>query len=92
MNSEPFNPISMDFSIQLVKSPAEATMLGITRHEDYQHTKALRITNVVIVENGTQGGKPTLDIQLVDAEGNTYVAMTTAALIGGVARVAGATQ
>lgn len=43
--------------------------------------KPIQITNVVIVQDGTEAGKPTVDIVLQDESGQKYVVMITAALL-----------
>lgn len=42
--------------------------------------KIVRATKAIVVPNGTVTNKPTVDLQLVDADGNKYVAMITRSL------------
>lgn len=46
-----------------------------------QSIKELTITNVVITEQGTQGGWPIVDLQMVDSNGNEYFAMVTGQIV-----------
>lgn len=43
--------------------------------------KPIEITKAVVVRNGTQAGKPTVDLVLVDETGQKYVVMLTGALV-----------
>ena len=43
--------------------------------------KAVEIDTVVVVKNGTEAGKPTVDIILKDQEGNKMVVMVTGNLL-----------
>lgn len=43
--------------------------------------KPVHIDRVVVVENGTDAGKPTVDFVLVDESGQKYVVMVTGALL-----------
>ena len=43
--------------------------------------KAVEIDTVVVIKNGTETGKPTVDIILKDQEGNKMVVMVTGALL-----------
>lgn len=43
--------------------------------------KGVKVTEAVIIKNGTTTGNPTVDIIFEDNEGNRYVAMTTGALL-----------
>lgn len=48
--------------------------------------KAAMIKKAVVVGNGTKEGKPTVDIQFEDEDGNKYVGMITGELIKGLAK------
>ncbi len=41
----------------------------------------VRIENALIVDKGTVSGKPTVDLQMVDAYGNKHLVMTTAGIV-----------
>ncbi len=41
----------------------------------------LKMTNAIITKRGTEGGKPTVDIQLFDEDGNKYIMMATGAIM-----------
>lgn len=43
--------------------------------------KAVEIDTVVVIKNGTETGKPTVDIILKDQEGNKMVVMVTGNLL-----------
>lgn len=42
--------------------------------------KIVRAVKAIVVPNGTVTNKPTVDLQIVDADGNKYVAMITGSL------------
>lgn len=46
-----------------------------------ENVKGCEFTDAVIVKNGTVNGKPTVDIVLVDKDGNKFVAMTSGEII-----------
>lgn len=50
--------------------------------------KAAKIEKFVVVGRGTTEGKPTVDIQFTDEEGNQYIAMITATLLASVVSAA----
>lgn len=74
------NMLSTAVSTRVANSPAEAPVYG-------DDTKMLRMTAVVVVSNGTQAGRPTVDIQMEDANGNKYLIMTTGALMTAINQV-----
>lgn len=49
--------------------------------KQYKDVKPIRIERVVVVREGTQGRKPTLDFILQDETGQRYVFMITGALL-----------
>lgn len=76
------NMITTDVSVQIVNTPAEAP------NYDAKDTTIVKIAKAIVVGKGTESGKPTVDLQLVDAEGKQYLIMTTGAILemlGGVA-------
>jgi len=70
--------------IKIVKSIAEAP----NYHKDKSHAAA-SVEKFVVVRNGTQEGRSTVDICFVDAQGNKFVAMMTGRLIRSVATAIG---
>jgi hypothetical protein len=66
--------ITQNMVIQLVNSPKEAPNYP----EDWT---PLAISKAIVVGRGTVAGRPTVDLQLVDGQGNEYVVMTTGALM-----------
>lgn len=49
--------------------------------EEYAGITAVEVDTVVVVQNGTMAGNPTVDLLLVDEKGNKYVVMVTGALL-----------
>lgn len=70
--------VSMDFPVAIVEL-----------HEApyYMKETSVKITKVLVVKEGTESGKPTVDLQLEDDKGNKYIALTTGALIDALASV-----
>lgn len=68
-----------DLSIQLFDTPAEAP---IYRPGEHQRANLLR---ACVVGAGTVNGNPTVDLIFEDAHGKQYVAMTTGAILEGLA-------
>lgn len=56
---------------------------AIAKGFDYntRNTKPVEITEVVVVNKGTEEGNPTVDFVMRDQEGNEYVVMVTGRLI-----------
>jgi len=61
-----------------IKSVAEAPKYG-------EDTELLKITKVIIVKKGMDSGKPSVDIQCRDTQGNKYLIFTTGAILESVA-------
>ena len=66
--------ITYVLNVDIFDRPEDAPNYG----QDYT---MVTITKVVIVGKGTEAKKPTVDLQLTDENGNTYLAMTTGAVI-----------
>jgi hypothetical protein len=66
--------INNDIILELVDVPTQAPYYG----EDF---KMLKMVRGVVVGKGTIKGKPTIDIQLVDQDGNKYLVMATGGLL-----------
>ena len=71
--------------LQICKSPSEAPVYreGFT---------AVQLVKAVVVNNGTEDGNPTVDLVLLDAKGNKYVAMITGRLLKSVTQAIGGTN
>lgn len=70
--------ISQSASFVVCKDGEDAANKGFVYNKEY---KRLKIDKFVVVQRGTQKGNATVDIVLVDEEGNKYVTMTTANLL-----------
>lgn len=68
------NLITNSVNVKIVDTPAEAPTYG-------EETKLIRITDVIIVGKGTEAGLPTVDLKMVDPDGNEYLVMATGAII-----------
>ena len=66
--------------MEIVDTPNDAP----NYREDPKWT-GLEVTKCVIVDKGTQEGRPTVDIQLEDKDGKKYVAMATGKIISMIA-------
>ena len=47
----------------------------------------LRVEKAIVVPKGTKAGNPTVDLQLIDADGHRFIAMTTGKIIKALAAV-----
>lgn len=66
--------------ITICKDASDAIRQGFHYREPV--FKSMQIERVVVVQNGTESGKPTVDLILVDpATGQKYVALVTGALL-----------
>ena len=63
--------------IEVAESPDAAPNYA----RDTPDVRAATIVKVVIVKNGTERGKPTVDFQLEDRQGGKFVAMLTGELV-----------
>lgn len=66
--------ISNSVSIILVDSPTDAPKYS-------ESVGLLKIKKMIVVGKGATNGNPTVDLQLVDREGNEYVIMATCGII-----------
>jgi len=71
--------IMQHLKVAVCPSPEAASEAGFI-YDDTSYTR-VEISTVVVVHNGTQDGNATVDIQLVDEQGNKYVVMVTANLL-----------
>jgi hypothetical protein len=79
MSDQEFNCLNQSLLVKISHNGQTAAAEG----HDYNvlNIIPLKIKHVVIVQEGTVAGKPTVDIVLVDEAGNEYVTMLTAALL-----------
>jgi hypothetical protein len=78
------NPIHQSLNILIFKDPAEATEHGFNynaRKPGASQVKPIEVQQVVVVRNGTNGGKATVDFILKDEAGQEYVFMVTHRLL-----------
>jgi hypothetical protein len=72
--------IHQHLSVTVCEDAKDATRQGFTYREPFY--KSMAIKQVVVVQNGTESGKPAVDLILEDpATGQKYVAMVTGALL-----------
>lgn len=65
--------------MQVVSGPDQAPTYQSPQY------RAVEIELALIIKNGTQSGKPTVDLVLADESGNRYVVLITGALIQNLA-------
>jgi hypothetical protein len=74
--------IMQHLDIVLCKDADDAQAQGfVYREPEY---KPISIEKVVVVQDGTLGGMPTVDLVLVDASGQKFVTMMTGRLLAGI--------
>jgi hypothetical protein len=66
----------------------EATACGYNYNEWDTKPEHLSAEKAVIVRNGTEGGRATVDFITVDAQGNKHVFALTARLLAAIVRAA----
>ena len=76
-----FDGITQTLAVVVCENAYAAAAQGHIYTNPTDGFKALEITRAVVVKDGTESGKPTVDLVLQDAEGNKYVTMITAALL-----------
>lgn len=74
------NGINNSFNVAVCEDAADAAQRGYFYRPPVY--KAISIERVVVVKNGTESGKPTVDIVLRDEGGQLYAVLTTHALLG----------
>jgi hypothetical protein len=67
-------------NIQIAEKIEDAPIYG-------SDSKILKALSAIIVKRGAISGNPTIDIQLVDADGNKYLVMATSGIIESLAKV-----
>ena len=72
-------------AIKIFNDPSEAP----NYNTDGQGFKPANLDAALIVKNGTEGNKPTVDLQFTAPDGQKYIAMITAELLKSVCIAAG---
>jgi hypothetical protein len=71
--------IMQSLKVAIVQDGEEAIEKGFN-YADGEY-KAVEITQVVVVRNGTESGKSTVDFVMQDEDGNKFVVMLTGTLL-----------
>ena len=71
----------LHLSIAVCDDAADAIDKGFNYAAYGDEYKPIEITKAVVVRNGTESGKPSVDFILTDQAGQKYVVMLTGALI-----------
>lgn len=69
--------IQTHLALVICDSPEDAVAKGF----DYKTEKPVEIQQAVIVRNGTESGRSTVDLIIVDEKGNKFVVMLTGSII-----------
>lgn len=78
-----FNPLNQEVQVTIKDRPEEAP-----NYKDWDPVpSSLMIAEALVVCRGMESGAPTLDLQCVDREGNTYTLMVTNGIIQSLAAV-----
>ena len=72
--------ITKTLSIKNIKNVDDAPKYG-------KDTTMLRLESALVVKRGTVSGAPTVDLQLVDADGNKFLVMATGAILSSLSTV-----
>ena len=75
------NPLHQHLDITICADAAEAIADGFNWAVATPAIKPIEVKQVVVVRNGTQAGKPTVDFLLEDDTGQRFVFMVTGALL-----------
>lgn len=71
--------VMTSMKVAVVEDAAEAIEQGFNYTDgDY---KAVEIVQAIVVRNGTEAGRPSVDFILQDEDGNKYVVLLTGALL-----------
>lgn len=73
--------LNLNLPISIYESVDEAVAKGLDYSKQDPRPTALQIDQVNVVKGGTEAGNSTVDIVLVDENGNKYVTMVTSALL-----------
>lgn len=75
-------------NITICKDVEDAVARGFNYAAFGDKFKPIQIVQAVVVQNGTQGGNPSVDLVMIDQTGQRHVVMLTGALINMLARTA----
>ena len=70
--------ITTQFQVHIAKNAGEAVEKGFTYHDGYT---PLEIKEVVVVQDGTIAGFSTVDLVMVDKDGNKFATCLTGGLL-----------
>ena len=70
--------VTDELDIKIHNTPATAPVYD----EDWT---MLKIDTAMVVKKGTVAGRPTVDLQMTDGDGNQFVVMVTGAIVDGIA-------
>lgn len=73
--------VNLSLQLEVFPTADQAVAAGFDYNQWSPQPKGLKIDKVVVVRNGTQQGRPTADLIMVDEDGNKYVTMITGALL-----------
>jgi hypothetical protein len=75
------NPITTHMKVTVFKDGQDAAANGYNYNVFTPKVRPVELKEVVVVSEGTNSGKPTVDFLVEDEAGNRYVFMVTAALL-----------
>lgn len=75
------NPLHSHLQVSICDDAQDAIAKGFDWKAAQPAVKPIEITQVVVVRNGTQTGKPTVDLVLTDDTGQRFVCMLTGVLL-----------
>ena len=73
-----------NLAIVVCQDAADAIAKGYDYASKGREYKPIEISQAVVVRNGTESGKPTVDFVLTDETGQKYVVMLTGALVNSI--------
>lgn len=73
--------VTHGFKVKVFPNGEAASEGGFDYNAWDPQPKGLKIEEMIIVQNGTVSGNATVDLVLVDADGNKYAALVTANLL-----------
>lgn len=74
------NALHNDLNITICKDALDAAMRGFDYAAGEDH-KPIRVIDVVVVQKGTEAGRPTVDFVLQAEDGQKFVFMVTGRLL-----------
>lgn len=83
MNTQQFEPITTNLSIEIFETGKEATEAGFN-YFDKPEFNGIKIQKAIVVKEGTIEGNSTVDFISIDQFGNKHVVMITANLLRAV--------